>query len=72
MAYMFTLAQHPQTNESVLVVGSTPQPWNAPDVLSLLRTIKRGFPGLFQQVQCELVLPENISELQLPDSIGDS
>lgn len=39
MAFAFGLAKHPQTSESLLMVGVTPEPWPTPNVLQLLRTI---------------------------------
>ncbi len=73
MAYSFGLLKHPVTNDVALVVQAQPQPWTGPDVLNLLRTIKKGFPDEFRQVHYEMVLPANgASSLVIPEDIAEN
>ncbi len=69
MSYTFGVATHPVTKENALVVQAQPQPWLGPDVLNLLRTIKKHFPKEFRAVQYEMILPDK-PKLEIPEDIG--
>lgn len=72
MSYVFGLAHHPQTKQPLLMVQGMPQPWASPDVLTLLRMIKKGFPDEFRTVHYEMVMPVNGSAgLIIPDAIEE-
>ncbi len=73
MSYAIGVAKHPTTGEKALVVQAHPEPWTAPAVLNLLRTIKKNFPQEFRDVHYEMVIAADAkSSLVIPDDIGGS
>ena len=58
MPFNFGIATNPNTRERVLVLATQPEPFDAKQVLQLLRMLKKHFPEYYNTVQMELIVPE--------------